>query len=242
MPASNKKSAPADGLTDLRAALERLQGKTPFKAILETHIHYREGEGRDLVETKGKAGVTIEDGKRGLQLLYDKDLLATAATEEAAKERDPKAKTPTLTALQECNIIELRPMISAAVALSRMLEKAAFDSEEASDYNGKPVRLLTFALSTDNLKEKERKFVKKYEGSLTVWINADGTPLASRMHQHVTGRAYVVISFESINEDDTVYSMIGDRLLALRKETTNGGHGGGEKGERKVIKTLKVQA
>ncbi len=234
--------AQADGLADLKGALARLQGHAPLKAMLEAKTWSRQGEGKELEENQGQASIVVEDGPGGLQVLYGKDMLARLETEEFAKEKDHKAKTPTLSALKEFNTGELRPMISAAGSLSRAMEKAVYKSEKTESYKGKPARLLNFDLPIDRLTEKERKYLKKFESSLDIWIAADGTPLASRTRQNLTGRAFVVINFESKNEDESTYSLVGDRLLTVRKESKKSGSGAGEKGESKTTKTLQLQS
>lgn len=233
--------AQADGLADLKSALGRLQGQTPLKAVVEAKTWNRQGEGKEAEETHGLASVSVEESPRGLQVLYSKDMLSKLENEERQKEKDKKAKTPTLSALSEVNSSSLRPMISAASGLSRTLERANFKGEKADDYNGKPARLLNFEMSMDKLSEKERKYMKKFDGQINVWIAADGTPLASKSSQTVTGRALVVISFEMKSEEEWVYTTVGDRLVALKKESKNSGSGMGEKGEGKVTKTLQVQ-
>ena len=232
----------ADGLGDLKAALLRLQGQTPLKALVEAKTWSRQGEGKDLDESQGTASVSIEEGARGLTVLYSKDLLSKLEAEERSKERDAKSKTPTLSALSEVNSSSLRPMLSAANVLSRSVEKAVFKSEKPDTYNGRPARALRFEMPIDKLSEKERKYMKNYDGVLDIWIADDGTPLASRSSIAIAGRAFVVISFDVKNDEDLVYTVVGDRLVALRKETRNSGSGMGEKGEGKTVKTLQVQS
>ncbi len=235
-------AAHADGLSDLKSALARLQGQTPLKAVVDAKTWNRQGEGKELEETQGSASVLVEESQRGLQVLYSKEMLSKLEAEERSKEKDQKAKTPTLAALGEVNSSALRPMISAAGHLSRNLEKAIFKGEKVDSYNGKPARLLSFEVSIDKLTEKERKYMKKFESNFEVWIAADGTPLASRAAQKVQGRAFIVISFEAKNEEEWVYGTVGDRLIALRRESKNVGAGMGERGESKTIKTLQVQS
>ena len=235
-------SARADGLADLKAALARLQGQTPLKAMVEVSTKNRSGEGKELEENSGHAAVSVEDGARGLQILYGKELLTKLESEEHAKEKDPKSKTPTLSALREFNSTELRPMISAAAGLARHMEKSIFKSEKVKDYNGKPARLLTFDIPLESIPEKDRKYIKKFEGSMDIWIGADGTPLASHTQITTSGRAFVVISFEAKNEEQTVYGVSGDRLITVRKESKSSGSGAGEKGESQVTKTLQLQS
>lgn len=235
-------AAQADGLSDLKGALARLQGQTSLKAVVDAKTWNRQGEGKDLEETQGSASVLVEESARGLQVLYSKEMLSKLEAEERSKEKDQKAKTPTLAALGEVNSSALRPMISAAGHLSRNLEKAMFKGEKVDSFNGKPARVLNFEVSMDKLTEKERKYMKKFESNFDVWIAADGTPLASRAAQKVEGRAFVVISFEAKNEEEWVYGTVGDRLIALRRESKNVGSGMGERGETKTIKTLQVQS
>jgi hypothetical protein len=82
--------------------------------------------------------------------------------------------------------------------------------------------------------------MKKFEGSIDVWIDADGTPLASKAKQFIAARAFLVVSFETKNEEDWVYGVVGDRLVALKNEIKNSGSGMGEKGESKITKTIQV--
>ncbi|MCU6432492.1 hypothetical protein LPB67_01705 [Undibacterium sp. Jales W-56] len=234
--------AHADGLSDLKAALARLQGPAAVKAVLEAKTWSKQGEGKDAEEKNGVANVFIEEGQRGLHIHYSKELLAKLDTEELAKEKDPKVKTPTLSALKEINSSELRPLIYAAGSLSRAVEKANFKSEKVDTFNGKPARLLSFDLSIDKISEKDRKYVKKYEGKLDIWVAADGTPLASRQHESVSGRAFVVISFESTNDDDQIYAQVGERLVTTRRESKSSGSGAGERGESRTVKTLQLQS
>lgn len=232
--------AHADGVSDLKSALARLQGQSPLKAQVDAKTWSRQGDGKESDETQGAASVMVEEGVRGLSVLYSKDLLAKLEAEERNKERDAKAKTPTLSALNEVNSSSVRPMMSAASSLSRILDKAIFKAETPDTYNGKPARHLRYDLTVDKLSEKDRKYVKKFEGVLDVWIAEDGTPMASRSSQTVSGRAYVVVSFEFKNEEDYVYSVVGDRLIATKKESRTSGSGMGEKGEGRSVKMLQV--
>lgn len=235
-------SAQADGLSDLKNALVQYQGHAPIRAVVEAKTWNRQGDGKELEETNGSASVIADESNRGLQVNYSKDMLNRLENEERLKEKNPQAKTPTLSALNEVNSSSLRPLLSAANDLKRTLDKATFKSEKADTYNGKPARLLNFEISIDKLTEKERKFMKKYDSTFDVWIAEDGTPLASRKKQTISGRAYVVISFEMKNEEEWVYGVVGDRLVALKKEARSSGSGMGEKGESKVVKTVQIQS
>lgn len=240
MLAAASQAAHADGQSDLKAALQRLQGPTPLKATLETKAVHRNGEGKEATEISGQASVAIDDGARGMQLSYGPEILARMDAESLAVARNPNAKTPTLIAAREFSPNELRPMIYAAGTLSRMLERAVYKGEKADAWQGKPARMLSYELGADTLSERDRKYVKDFEGRLSVWIAADGTPLASRMTQNVHGRAFMVVSFDAKADEQNLYGVAGERLVTLRQESNNSSSGMGEKGEHKVVKTLQL--
>jgi len=233
-------AAHADAQSDLKAALARLQGSTALKAALDTRTWHRNGDGKDAIETSGQASVQIEDGARGMQLSYSPDVLARMDAESQALARNPNAKTPTLNAAREFTPNDLRPMIFAAASLSRQLERASFKGDKLDSYQGKPARVLTYDVGADTLSDRDRKYVKEFDGKLTVWTTSDGTPLASRMTANASGRAFVVVSFNAQDEESSVYAVVGERLVAVRRERHNSSGGMGERGEDKVTKTLQV--
>ena len=231
----------ADGLADLKGALARLQAQTPLKATLEVKTFDRRGEGADAIDKQGQASVGVDDGARGLQVLYGRDTLARMDAESRQLARDPKAKTPTVWAIGKLDSSEIVPMTSAASALSRSLDEDRFKVEQADTWGGRPARLLTFTIPVDKLPPEQRKYVKEFDGTLSVWIAADGTPLASQAHVVVKGRAFVVIGFDAVDDWNTTYAVLGDRLLALRAENRSTSNGAGEHGEQRVVKTLQPQ-
>lgn len=234
-------AARADGLADLKAALARLQAQTPLKATLDVKTFDRRGEGGDAVEKQGQASVGVEEGARGLQVFYGRETLARMDSESRQLARDPNAKTPTVWAIGKLDSSEIVPMTSAAPALSRSLDEAQFKAEKPDSWNGKPARLLTFSIPLDKLPSDQRKYVKDFDAVLSVWVAADGTPLASQTHVAVKGRAFVVVSFDAVDQRDTTYAVLGDRLVALRAESRSTSNGAGEHGEQRVVKTLQPQ-
>lgn len=233
--------AHADGLADLKGALARLQAQTPLNATLDVKTFDRHGQGNDAVEKNGQASIAVEDAARGLQVLYGRDTLARMDSEQRQLARDPNAKTPTVWAIGKLDSSEIVPMTSAASALARRLEEAQFKGEKPDTWNGRAARLLAFSIPVDKLPPDQRKYVKEFDGTLSVWIAADGTPLASETHVAVKGRAFIVVSFDAVDDWNTTYAVLGDRLVALRAENHSSSNGAGEHGEQRVVKTLQPQ-
>jgi len=231
-------SATADGLADLRAALARYPAQSPLKATLEVKSLDRHGDGADADETVGEARVLVEDGVRGLQVIYAKEVLARLDAEAREHSRDPKSKTPTRSALGKLDVTDVQPLVSATAPLARRLDDAVLKEEKAEAWQGRPARRLSFTIPDRHLTAAQRKYVKHFESSLDVWIGPDGTPLASSEHSNVSGRAFVVVSFEAHDHEDCTYAVAGDRLVTSRRESSNLSSGAGEKGEQRVVITL----
>lgn len=235
-------AARADGLVDLKAALARATAQAPVKALVETRSWRKLGEGKDADEDNGHAHVIAEDGARGLNIVYGKEILARAERELAAKAANPNSKTPTVAGLSELGYREVLPLASAAPAILRGIERGVFKGERSEAWQGKPARVLSFDMPITTLSTRERKYAKSFVSLLDIWIGADGTPLASRLRQSTSGRVFVVISFKAELEEERVFSLLGDRLLTVRQESRGYAAGMGEREERKLVTTLKVQS
>jgi len=231
-------TAHADGLTDLRAALARLSGQSSLKATVQARDWRRTGEGKDAKEKQGEVVIALEDGPRGLQPLYGRELLTRADAEARAAVKDKSAATPTAQALLQLGFGELRTLSSAAPSLQREIDDARFRSETAEAWNGKPARKLVFEGSVDRLAEADRKYVREYSATLSVWIAPDGTPLASARHVDLSGRAFVVVSFEQHSDLQRVYAVSGDRLLSTSEDEKGSARGAGESQEYHTERSL----
>ena len=233
-------AAHADGLSDLRGALARLQGQAPFRASVQGKDWRRTGEGKDAKETQGQATIVLEDGPRGLQPIYGHELLARTDAEARAAIKDKSANKPASQALSQLEFDELHALASAAPALQRQIEDAQFKGESPDTWAGKPARKLTFEGSVDSLSESNRKYVRDFKLQLSVWIAADGTPLASQRHFDLSGRAFVVVSFEQHSDALRSYAVVGDRLVATSDDEKGSAKGAGETQEYRTERSLQV--
>lgn len=230
-------AAQADALTDFKTALQRLTGDTPLKGQVTVKSENRSNDGKDDAEVRlGVAQVGFDDGPQGLRLHYPQSLLTKAAQEDLGRRQNPKSATPTATGLADLNYREVRGMTHAAESLQRLLANAQFKGERNEAWQGQPARVLSFQLP----QTEPNKYVKEFNWILDVWVGADGVPLGARSVQKMSGRAYVVVSFEMNSEDEWHYAVSGDRLVALKKSSRGGGSGGGEKGSSSKTHSLSL--
>ena len=233
--------AHADGLADLKTALQNLPGQQPLKASISVKSQNHQGDEDETITESGAATLAVEESAQGLLVQIGPDTLARAQAEELAKEEDKKAKAPTSKGLGLLNLSAIRTMTTAGESLKRSVKSSIFKSEKADTWNGQPARLLTFEADLSKRSKQDQKYVKSFESSLQVWIAADGTPLESRTQTKISGRAFLVVSFEMSDASRVVYQRVGDRLLATRRESSNSGSGMGTKGEGKTEYSLQLR-
>lgn len=231
--------AHADALADLRTALTRLPAKAPLAARVQV-----QGESRQGNDTTPIAGsVQVDDGATGLRLSYGPDLTARLATEARATAATPPEQSPPAgrakATLAKLDLESVRLLANAGEVLAAQLDRATACAPEAeAQLGGKPARLLSCTLRRPAMSERERGYVKQYDGKLDLWLAPDGTPLAAKRNETVSGRAMVVISFETQFAVEASYAVVGDRLVATRLESRQNGSGAGERGDSKLVWTL----
>jgi hypothetical protein len=235
-------AARADGLADMKAALARASSAAPVRAVAETRAWRKRGEGAEADEDRGQASVAIEDGARGMVVTHGRELLGRIDAEQRARAKNPNSKTPTLFALEDLDVQELTALASAGPALLRKVERGVYKGEGSDTLQGKSVRVLRFEMPISTLSARDRKYAKQFKALLEVWIGADGMPLASRLHQTGSGRAFVVVSFDTALDEDCVYALAGERLVTVKKEVRSRASGAGEQEERKVVTTLEISS
>lgn len=221
--------AHANGLPELKAALQRLQGEALIKGQVQLKSENHLNEGKDDAETEiGQVALPFEDGPQGLRLQFPQALLDKALAEDHSRDSNPKANAPTAIGLVELGYKQVRDMTRAAEGLARQIQRSTFKGERMDSWQGKPAKVLSFHVPL----RKPNKYVKSFSQVLDIWVATDGTPLASRIKQTVSGRAMMVVSFESSATEEAQYGVVGDRLVALKRSFMGGGSGMGEKGRQ----------
>ena len=167
-------------------------------------------------------------------------MLARVDAEARAAIQDKSAGKPLSQALSQLGFDELRGLSEAAPALQHEIEDARFKGESSDAWAGKPARKLVFEGSVDRLPDDDRKYVREFKLQLSIWIAADGTPLASRRRLDLSGRAFVVVSFEHHSERQRGYAVAGDRLVATSDEDKGSARGAGETQEYRTERSLQV--
>ena len=228
----------ANGLDDLRAALQKLQGAEPVKASLEHSFWRQITDDKKPIVSQGKISAQVEDGPQGLKVTWAKATLQQAERELAAQEREPDRPTPTRTALRNVDPLEASESLNHAETLLRNLAQAQVQEEKAEPWQGHPVKLLVLKL-TPRIPESQRKYLKELNVDAKVWIGADGLPLAFSSRVAYKG-SRMFIRFEGGTTQELQFAKVGNRLVVTRATSEDRNAGFGASSQTKKTTTLAV--
>lgn len=227
----------ADTLSDLKGTLLRLNGQDPVKASVDYQFWSKQGDDKNPIITEGKATTFVEDGPQGLKMSWNRALIETAVQEAKAQAKDPEKRASTRRAIEGLKAVEVSDYLNGAEELLRTLEQGQLTEEKAEAWQGKPAKRLQFKL-TPKLSKQDQKYVKELDASATIWVGADGFPLAAETQTRMKGRALLVISFEQQRKESFQFARVGNRLVVVHHAQESSGSGGGERGQSKTIVTL----
>ncbi|MGH8371008.1 MAG: hypothetical protein ACRESC_08505, partial [Gammaproteobacteria bacterium] len=182
------RKARADELSDLHATLQNLNANTEIKGTLDVQSikvnpKKDDDEGKDDKQ-KPPAQLQLEiDAGNGLSMHLAPALLQQIDVEQQANADDPEKSTPTADLLRSVGLMEVERMVSAAPGLLRGLKGAESVTSTQTQLDGASVQELSMAVPL-NASKKDSSNISDYRGTMSVWLDAKGTPLAYRQTFH----------------------------------------------------------
>lgn len=226
----------ADGLSDVRATLQKLQSDQPLRARVEIKGWHSGGESQKQKQSQEINTVIVESGPDGLKLFWTPEQIKQsrkAAWEEIHNPDAPRSDLARLKAIEAGQALNL---LDAADALRRVLEKAALLEDKRDNYLGKPARLLVLRIDL-GLDEEERKALRSSDSTLKLWLDNEGVPLA--MERDVQAKFSKFLVGYRIHEHDTrEYQRAAGRLVITHATRDASGSGLGHSEEDHTITTV----
>jgi hypothetical protein len=228
----------ADGLTDVRAALQKLQSDQPLRARVEIKTRRSGGESSKQKQSESVSSVIVESGADGLKLSWSPDQIKAsrkAAWTEATNPDAPKSDIATLKTLEPGQALNL---LDAADPLRRSLERATLLEDKPDKYQGKPARLLVIRIELA-LDEEERKALKSSDAIEKLWLDNDGIPLA--MDRTIDAKfSKFLIGFKIHEHETREFQRAAGRLVTISstKENSGSGFGHSEESHSNITVTL----
>jgi len=212
-------SVNADTLSNVKSVLANLNGDSELN--IEFTSTYTENRGKsddDKKTSQNKHGLItlpLSYNHNGLQITYNKGILDKIAVEEAQKEQDEDANTPTLSAMSRIESSSILEKMSSAPSLLRFLNKAQFTTETPIQHKGKAATELNFDLPIESIitGEEAREYIDEFVGQYRLIVNDQGVPIESKLTFSGSGSAYVFFSLEMEQISTSQYQVVGNRLV-----------------------------
>ncbi len=226
----------AEPVAELQTFLQSRSADQHVRARLELEFT-QQNEGSVGTPEPGRVQMNVAFNGDGLQVIWDRALLEGALAE--AQLEDPDQPRPLARALAQVDALDVAQYLDAAPRLLTQLRSAKLTGTVATEWQGQSAQRLDFAVDPP-LGRQAKKYVKDLDASMSLWLDANGVPLASERKIRVKGRAMMVISFESNTEERYEYLHDGERLLVSRYERRSNDSGGGESGSSVSIAKLSL--
>ena len=227
----------ADGFTDLKAALIRMQDRDPMRSEVDLQLWRRKADGGPSLLTQGEGRAWIEDGPGGTSLRFPAQMLEQVQREGLEKMKQPDAPTPITDCMDELGARHLVEYLAYGPVLLRNLEQCHLLGEEASTMNGKPARMLRFSVDP-SLPASIKKLLDRIESDVRIWIEPDGTPVAADIRYTFKGSRFF-ISFSGAHHEHLDFLARQQRLLVTRHDWEESYQGFGQKTESHKLYKLR---
>lgn len=229
--------APADALTDLRAALVQLKATTPVHGSLDIASTTKSTE--EEKPEVGKATIAFESADAGLRILYPRPVLIQADQEARSEASDADRATPTRNALRRVQPLHVADLLDGATAMNVTLQNAHVVDAKPATWRGRPSRLVVLKI-TPKVSKSSAKHVKKLESTLSVWLGDDGIPVAAE--QTILAKAsFLLLSFANDQKQSWTYVRTGNRLVVIHYEQTQKTDGLGQHQSSQTTQVLRLE-
>lgn len=209
----------ADGLSDLKTALEKLNNRQPIRAQVKAYASTVSTEDKKATQASGSMDVTVEHNSNGVRILWSTEDLDRVREESEKALLNADTSTPLRSLMNSFSASTMDSLLAHGDDLTRLLMVSQLVSETSETRNGQPVRKLLFKVNRP-LKESERKSMKSYVNELSIWIDENGIPVASVEKTELKGSRFL-ISFDVSTLVKRSFRRIGDRLVVSEFESNN---------------------
>jgi hypothetical protein len=205
----------ATGLDDLRSALASLQGQGSLRGIYDTRTSTTDKDKAKGTESAA-ATASIEEDASGVSVRWERNLLKQAF-DQANPPQGVKKQDALQSLINSTSPMKVQQTLNYAPRLLAYLKGATLKAERQETYQGKPARALDLVLQPPEIGSSQVSVKESVVGG-TIWINAEGIPLAASVSHKFKGSAMVFLSFEDSARRDYVFTTVANRLVLVKYE------------------------
>jgi hypothetical protein len=222
-----------------KAAIGRLDAKEALAGRL-SEIYERQ-LGADAHKVRADLALDLKADTTTLDLAWDQTLLRRADAEERSRDRSAGGSMPLREALKELDPGRVSHLLDQRASLLGLLGQGKVLKASEGSFEGHPARKLELGVPVRVDDDLLRARVSASEGRLTIWLDADGLPVASELELSYSGRKGRVFGrFESRSTIRTKYGVKGDRIFVAHRDTAESFTD--DSGKRTTFVTMDFQA
>ncbi len=207
----------ADGPSDLRGSLQRLQGHAPVQMNLDYATAQDATRNQKTQHSEGSIRLRVGEDGSGLHVDWNLRELEAANREEDLRDLDSHAPTPLRDAMKDLDAGRLNHILNQAEVLSHLLDGTQFKEERNEAYQGRSARVLEFTFKP-RIASAYQDRASHAKGMLKIWIGGDGLPLATESQMQYDGRHGRFFGLFSVHSRiETTYAVLGGRLVVASR-------------------------
>ena len=202
-----------------KAAIGRLDSREAVAGRLSETYDRQAGDGA-ASKAHAELALDLNVDATTLRLAWDQGLLRKADAEERARDWSEGGSMPLREALKELDPGRISHLLDQRASLLGMLSQGKLLKASAETFEGHSARKLEFGVPARVEDDLLRARVSSSEGRLTLWLGADGLPIASELELSYAGRMGRVFGrFESRSAIRTRYGVKGDRIFVAHRDS-----------------------
>ena len=207
----------ADGRLDLARRLEEVRSPAPLAVTVQLDLRLDHKLHGKVAQGQATLRVGVEQDADGLRVHWAPASLADANAEEHEHDLDPDRLTPVRQAMTELDAARLGHLLDQAGTIAGLTKEAPVENQADSN-DGREARRLVY-LFKPRLTWADRYYLRHSEGRFTLWVSADGTPLASESVAHYEGKTGRTFGrFHGQTTTRTHYAVERQRIRVAERE------------------------
>jgi len=223
----------------LEATLQRLAGSAALRGTLTVAKTSVSGSGAKAKRSAARISLEVS-AAHGLSLRVPAAVLAEAAQQLAAHQRDPELPTPTADLLGSVGIVQVQRMLDPASELRLVLIGAKLLQQSATTLDGVPATLLRFELPL-RATHSERAMVKSYHDELSLWLDASGVPLGYTQNTR-TDIGWFLLNADTQRSERGRFQVVDGHLVTTQLDVQQSGSALGHHGDSTTQYSLQPSA
>jgi len=201
----------------LARRLADFHSPTPIAVSMRLDLHLERTLHHTVVKGDAAVPLAVDADAGALRVTWDADVLRRADAEQHERDEASDRIAPVREALKELDADRLSHLLDQAGTLAG-LTKGAPAEETVETYEGREARRLVYHFQP-RLSWTETYYLHHSDGRFTVWISADGTPLASDSVATFEGKTSRMFGrFRGSTTIHTRYAAEGGRLWVAERD------------------------